>query len=317
MNYVKSTALIALFILLTACQRQETELQTTQNTEETAVSERIIIEEAKQEVEQEQTEEITDNLEYTDFESLSDVIWHDIESYGYSADNLSISFYDFVSGEEFHLNADYPAHGASTNKVGTAVLYTDLIQGGYLDWDSHLPLDPSWIEDGGGEITANPDQTSYSIYDLIYQSLFYSDNTAWNTLINNYYNTFGDFQEDLISLSGLIFEDYDIHNLNFATTRMLNEILIRVASYDIYQPIVDIMLTSQSDTLLKMYVDEGMAAKYGQYEDGYHDSGIYYENGAPAYTIVVMSHGLGSIDYFLGDLNLHIKEFREYQQAAV
>lgn len=255
------------------------------------------------------------DLDYAEFASLEDIVWNEINTYGYDSDYLSISIYDFETGEDFHLNADIPSHGASTNKVGTAVLYSDLINEGYLTWESHLPFTQSWYEEGGGEITNGVFQDSYAIYDLVYQSLYYSDNTAWNTLINNYYSMYGDFQSSLIALSGLSFDNGEIYNLNFATSRMLNEILIRLAANPEYQPIVDIMLEAQSGLYLKMYVDEGMAAKYGQYEDGNHDTGIYYEDGEPAYTIAVMSRHLGYIDYFLGDLNLHVKEFRDYQQA--
>lgn len=253
------------------------------------------------------------DLNYADFASIEEIVWNEINSYGYDSDYLSISFYDFKTGEEFHLNEDIPSHGASTNKVGTAVLYANLISQGYLTWDSHLPFTQAWYEEGGGEITNGDFQDSYAIYDLVYQSLFYSDNTAWNTLINNYYSMYGDFQADLIALSELSFDNGEIYNLNYATSRMLNEILIRVATHPEYQPIVDIMLEAQSGIYLKMYVDEGMAAKYGQYEDGNHDTGIYYEDGEPAYTIAVMSRHLGYIDYFLGDLNLHVKEFRDYK----
>lgn len=254
------------------------------------------------------------DLDYAAFASIEELVWNEINTYGYDSDNLSISIYDFETGEEFHLNADIPSHGASTNKVGTAVLYADLINQGYLTWDSHLPFIQDWYEEGGGDITNGDFQESYAIYDLVYQSLFYSDNTAWNTLINNYYRMYGDFQSDLIALSELSFDNGEIYNLNFATSRMLNEILIHVASKPEYQMIVDIMLEAQSGLYLKMYVDEGMAAKYGQYEDGNHDTGIYFQDGEPAYTIAVMSRHLGYIDYFLGDLNLHVKEFREYQQ---
>lgn len=258
-----------------------------------------------------------DELDYGAFETVEQLIWHDIDAYGMDSDYLSISYHDFTSGEEFHLNADQPSHGASTNKVGTAVLYADLINEGILSWESPLPFSASWFEEGAGDITASPDQSSYTVYDLVYQSLFYSDNTAWNTLINNYYNSFGDFQTNLIELSGLEVTDGELYNLNYATTRMLNEILIRVASDENYQPIVDIMLAAQDGIYLKMYVSEGMAAKYGQYDEGFHDTGIYYDQDVPAYTIAVMSHELGPIDYFLGDLNLHLKQYHDYHTVSL
>ena len=328
---------IGLTTLLVACQNQSAEQKLPENqttaqteaiTEESqavAVSVENISPIAKIEISLPEEDDDSDgkdeeaesqgDLDYSQFASLEELVWHEITEYGYDSDYLSISIYDFKTGEEYNLNADIPSHGASTNKVGTAVLYADLINQGYLSWDCHLPFTPDWYEEGGGEITNGTFQSSYAIYDLVYQALYYSDNTAWNTLINNYYSMYGDFQSDLIALSGLSFDNGEIYNLNFATSRMLNEILIRVATQPEYQTIVDTMLDAQSGLYLKMYVDEGMAAKYGQYEDGNHDTGIYYENDEPAYTIAVMSRHLGYIDYFLGDLNLHVKEFHEYQLA--
>lgn len=330
MNYIKLTLTTSLAVLLLGCQPDETSNQAelsqesvTQTDNQTTPSQlenispvaTIELEAATEAVEEETVEEtFQGDLDYTAFDNIEQLIWHDIESYGLDSDLLSISFYDFMTEEEYHLNADLPIHGASTNKVGTAVLYTDLINQGELSWESYLPFSESWIEEGAGDITASPNQASYEVYDLVYQSLFYSDNTAWNTLINNYYSMFGDFQANLIELSGLEGTDYELYNLNFATSRMLNEILIRVASDESYQPIVDIMLEAQEGIFLKMYVTEGMAAKYGQYDEGFHDTGIYYVQDEPAYTIAVMSHDLGPIDYFLGDLNLHLKEYHDYQQ---
>lgn len=333
MNYIKLTLTTGLAVLLLGCQAEETGNQTEQsqasvtetkqleNLSPVATIDLEVADEAiEEEIEaaEEKEEAVFDgDLDYTAFDNVEQLVWHDIESYGLDSDLLSISYYDFMTQEEFHLNADIAAHGASTNKVGTAVLYMDLINQGELSWESYLPFSESWIEDGAGEITASPTQASYEVYELIYQSLFHSDNTAWNTLINNYYSTFGDFQADLIALSGQEITDPELYNLNFATSRMLNEILIRIASDESYQPIVDIMLEAQEGIFLKMYVSENMAAKYGQYEEGFHDTGIYYDQDEPGYTIAVMSHDLGPIDYFLGDLNLHLKEYRDYQQLLL
>lgn len=329
MKAIKAILLMSSALLLTACNGQSVENDSIEDdatkvaveSETVAVSVENISPVANITVADDESEEDEDSadveyegdLDYSQFASLEELVWNEIEAYGYDSDYLSISIYDFDTGEEFNLNADLPSHGASTNKVGTAVLYADLINAGYLNWDSHLAFNQAWYEEGGGEITNGSFQESYSIYDLVYQALYYSDNTAWNTLINSYYSMYGDFQSSLIALSGLSFDNGEIYNLNYATSRMLNEILIRVATNPEYQPIVDIMLEAQSGIYLKMYVDEGMAAKYGQYEDGNHDTGIYFEDGEPAYTIAIMSRQLGYIDYFLGDLNLHVKEFHEYQ----
>ncbi|MGX7092348.1 serine hydrolase [Hutsoniella sourekii] len=242
------------------------------------------------------------------FDSIEELVGYTIDQYQLDPNALSIAWTDLRTGEEFHHNSQVAQHAASTNKVGTAALYANLINQGILSWESEIAYDPSYWEDGGGEITAGPPEASYSIYELVYQSLYYSDNTAWNMLINNYYQQFGDFQSDLIALSGIEVTDPELYNINYANADMLNQILIYLASDSGFEPITDIMRQAQEGIFLKMYVDN-MAAKYGQYEDSYHDTGIYYQGDQPIYTIAVMSHDQGSIDYFLGDLNLYLSQW--------
>ena len=60
-----------------------------------------------------------------------------------------------------------------------------------------------------------------------------------------------------------------------------------------------------------------MATKYGQYNNVYHDTGIYYENGQPVYTLVLMTIDVGMVDTFMGELNLRINEWYHYQEGRL
>lgn len=253
------------------------------------------------------------DIDYSKYESLDQVIQDLIVEYGFDSNQLGIAYTNLISGESYQLNADKVAHAASTNKVGTSVMYVDFINQGLLDWDTLLPFSEAYVEEGGGEITNNPFQTSYTMEDLLYNCLVFSDNTAWNMLINYYYANFGDFQSDLINLSGIDEVSAELYNLNYASPRMLNEILIKVATESQYDPIVDYMSLAQPGQRFRLYVDEGMATKYGMYDTGYHDTGIFFDlNGTPIYTLVLMSYDLGMIDYFMGDLNLRVNEWTYY-----
>lgn len=256
-------------------------------------------------------------IDYSHYESVDQVIEDLIVEYGFDRSQLGIVFSNLITGETYQLNPDQASHAASTNKVGTSVMYVDLINQGLLEWDTMLPFSESYVEEGGGEITNNPFQSSYSVEDLLYNSLVFSDNTAWNMLINYYYENFGNFQADLVKLGEIDEIPEALHNINYATPWMLNQILIKVATEPQYQPLVQYMTQAQPGQRFRLYVDEGMATKYGMYDTGYHDTGIYFDsNGQPIYTLVLMSQDLGMIDLFMGDLNLRVYEWTSYNLSS-
>lgn len=248
---------------------------------------------------------------------IRDIVTQTIQEFQLDANAISIAYTDLVTGDEFFLNEHVSMHAASTTKVATAALYVDLIENGELDWNSELPYNDAYYEDGAGDITNEPKRDYYPIEELIYQMLYYSDNTAWNMLIQYYYDNFGDFQQGLLDLGHIAPIDDDLWLVNYADAELLNNILLHVASHEKYRPITRIMLEAQEGRLLKSHVKQGMATKYGQYEDIYHDTGIYFNNkNQPQYTIVVMTHDIylnesGIADDFMGILNARLKEWHD------
>lgn len=252
--------------------------------------------------------------DYSQYQNVEEVIEALITEYQFPESNLGIAYQNYKTKESYFLNADTALHAASTNKVGTAVLFVDQIEAGQLDWNSQLPASEDLIEAGGGNITNNPLQASYSLEDLISNLLIYSDNTAWNILIQYYSNHFGDYQADLIRQSGIQVQPPALSSqMNFATPNMLLGYLHQIAKDDRYQKLVGFMSQAQEGQRFKLYVPEGMATKYGQYGYGYHDMGIYFEDGQPIYSLVLMSYDLGMIDSFMGELNLCINQWYHYQ----
>ncbi|MGF3113585.1 serine hydrolase [Facklamia sp. P9177] len=255
------------------------------------------------------------SLDYDQYDSVQEIIEDLIDEYGFDSSKLGIAYQNFVSEESYYLNENEARHAASTNKVGTSVLYLDLIEAGVLSWDSQLPASEKDLEEGDGRITNNPLRSYYSLEELISNLLVYSDNTAWNILIDYYYENYGDYRNDLIELSGINNKPIALtQNMNYATPNMLIGYLNKIAFDDSYQPIINYMLIAQKGQRFKLYVDKGMATKYGQYGNGYHDTGIYFEDGKPIYSLVLMTNDLGTLDNFMGDLNLRVNEWYHYQQ---
>lgn len=262
-----------------------------------------------------ETQNNQSGIDYSQYTSIDEVIQDLIREYEFPSDQLGIMYSNFVTNENFELNPDWTIHAASTNKVGSAAMFIDLIDSGELSWESEIPFSEAYYEEGAGDITNNPFESSYSLEDLIYNSIVFSDNTAWNTLINYYSNNYGSFQHELIEKSGISQVSDEIYNLNYGSPRSLNEILKQVATNPKYEKLVAYMGMAQPNIRFRLHIDEGMATKYGQYGEGYHDTGIYFENGEPVYTLVLMSRGLGMIDSFMGDLNLRVNEWYHYQES--
>ncbi|MBF6978467.1 serine hydrolase [Aerococcaceae bacterium zg-BR22] len=246
--------------------------------------------------------------------SFEQIISETIKELGYNTDNVSIAYYDFLNEEHHYLNEWQPMLAASTSKVGTAALYTNLISDGYLTSDTQIPYNEALFEEGGGNITNGDIQASYPISDLIYEMLHNSDNTAWNLLTDYYYRNFGNYHEDLLLFSGADIDDMSLYEFNMVNARVLEGILIRVGSSKIYDDIVDIMMDSQEDWLMKRYVNENMAAKYGHLDAYFHDIGLFYQNEQPAYALVIMTNDLsldaaGVESEFFGLINFRINKW--------
>lgn len=264
-----------------------------------------------EESEESSSEELEDSLPF--YNTVDELIAGMLEKYSMDSSSLAISYYNFNSGETYQLNEEVAMMAASTNKVTTAVMFTDLVDQGILTWDTPFIYNPALYEEGGGTITNGTPQASYPLQEVVYESLYYSDNTAWNMLIDWYYRNIGDFQKGLKIVSGVDFIDPNINIINYATSNMLLSVLNKVVTEPQYDFIKQTMLESQDDLFLKREFNEGFGAKYGQYVDNFHDIGFYIKDSAPQYLIVVLStHGAGN-EEFLGELNLHLRQYNEDQ----
>ncbi|HFI0464337.1 TPA: serine hydrolase [Streptococcus suis] len=247
-----------------------------------------------------------------------DVFYDTVEELGLDANQISIALYDFEADEHYYINENRVMLGASTTKVGTAAIFTDLVNQGDLTFDSPIPYNQAMYEAGGGEVTNNPPQDAYALEDLIYQMLYHSDNTAWNLLTNYYYTYYGNYQEALLYLSGAPIIDDSMYQFNHVTAQVLEGILIHIASNPGYETMIQTMKDAQTAWLLKAYMpadpEGAMASKYGYLENYFHDMGIYYHQDQPVYALVVMTDGLpleylGVENEFFGYLNVRYHDW--------
>lgn len=247
------------------------------------------------------------------FHSTEEVIEDFFSKYDVSPDQVSIAYYHLQNGDQYVLNENEIVNAASTTKVATAMLFADLIAAGELDWESELPYYDSYYEEGEGAITNLEKRDSYPIDELIYEMLVHSDNTATNILALYYIDYYGNYWEAMTNLSGVEEVNPVVNEGNYSTAEILAQTLIRLTEEEKYGRIVSIMQEAQTGFRLKKYIEEGMAAKYGTYDEWAHDIGVFYEGETPLYVIVVLTRNLENVDEYIAELGLQLNEWQYWQ----
>lgn len=252
----------------------------------------------------------SETLEVTGKEALQDVLLAVMNEYDVTPDQVAISYYNFQQKEVYVLNEDWVMNAASTTKVATAMLFSDLIWQGVLDWDSELPYSDSYYEEGEGAVTNSEKKAAYTIEELVYEMLTYSDNTATNVLALYYMDNIGDYWYDVTQMSGLDVTDPEVTAGNYTTADIMAHTLIQAVENEQYATIIGIMRDAQADFRLKQFVSNDMAAKYGSFGPYQHDIGIYFEGETPVYVIAVLTKNVANVDEFIGKLNLRLLEWQ-------
>ena len=249
-----------------------------------------------------------DPLDVNQYESLDDIIYDLLVEYGIAEDQIGFAYTDLITGEEVFINEDEQMIVASLYKVPMVAMYIDLIDQGILSWDSELPYIEEYFQDGAGDITANPDQDYYSLDELAYQAIVYSDNTASMILYYYYVNNFGSFREGLLDFV----EYYDVPEIyyydNCGSAYLMNRSLQKISTNSAYDELVNMMMQTTPKQFFSLYVNS-IATKYGRYENMLNDSGIFYLDGQPMYTVILMVKDEEGAELFISELGLRVNEW--------
>ncbi|UUX33080.1 serine hydrolase [Fundicoccus culcitae] len=256
-----------------------------------------------------------ENHDLSEHNSLREAIYALMAEYQIDESQVAIAYTNLQTGENIYINEDEQMIVASMYKVPMIAMYIDLINQGVLSWDSQLPYSEDYFQDGAGDITAEAKRDYYSLDELAYQAIVYSDNTASLILYFYYVNNFGSFRTALLDFV----DYYDVPDLyyqdNYGSAYIMNEALVKIASNPIYEPLTDLMMQTYPKQLFSLFVNN-MATKYGQLDEMLNDSGIYYEDGEPVYTLVLMTRDANYPEIFIGELNLLVNEWsHEYKVA--
>ncbi len=250
-----------------------------------------------------------DPINPDDYDSVDQIIDHLINDLGIDPSTVSVSFHNLISDERYNLNEDVYRISASIYKVPIAAMMLDQIEAGTYDFNSQIPFQESYYLEGSGAISNSPLRSSYSVQELLEESLIHSDNTAAYTLMFGVYGSFANSRQAVIDFLGLTNVPDYFFSENYYTSSILEDIYSIIMNDPKYTYIIDLLKQAEPHQLFTSYVKEGMANKYGRYDSMINDSGIYYENDQAIYSLVIMTDGSPSADVFIELSNLYINQW--------
>ncbi|MFA6183475.1 MAG: serine hydrolase [Parcubacteria group bacterium] len=207
--------------------------------------------------------------------------------------NVSIYFEFLNTGANIAVNKDMTIWPASLMKIPIAMAVMKKIEIGEWNMDSEMILYQEDKDERFGDLYRKPNNTKFTVQELLYEMLDKSDNTARAILMRNLDK--GDIEEVLNHLG--IEDIYDAENKVTGKKysifwRSLYTSSFLVEEYS--QQLIEIMSHSQTNEYLSRGLPKGLifSHKIGViYEDNiYADSGIVYVPERP-YIITVMMQG--------------------------
>lgn len=254
-----------------------------------------------------------DDFDPSAYDSVEEIVEELIDYYDIYYDGVSIAYYNFNDGDYYGYNDTNFIVAASTAKVIAVMAYIDLIEQGVYSYDTELLYNDYFNYEGAGNIANSPAQVSYSISDLMAESIMYSDNTAWYTLVFNYPNNFGGIANYALEKTG----DYNVPEFfymdNYGSASLYTQILYIAANNPSYEYLIQLMRQTDPPQLFTSYIQTDVIAnKYGRVDDEINDVAIYYENDLPQYSLVAFTTGQYNADNFLEDLSLYTNMWFRY-----
>jgi len=236
--------------------------------------------------------------------------WFSNGAGGYYLDNpnfIAYGYYDLTTGETIGYNNDRVYYSASLIKA--PYIYSVLLEISefektaerdadgnivYGEGEEKYNLDEMWtfdpatmMEEGSGELQTKPAGTQMTWRELFAYVLLYSDNVAWNQLMDRF--GFGTFYS-LVGQLGIQGTASDFMNLSVDDCiKFMREIYKFFETGDPYALFMkENMMKSKHDVMIcASYPEDTVPHKYGWDTDSYHDMAIIYDERP--YILVFMS----------------------------
>ncbi len=216
--------------------------------------------------------------------------------YNRSYNNFAFKYVDLHTGYTLSYNEDQSIFAASTIKAPMAVYLYEMAQNKVVDLNTTLTYSPYYYNTGTGLLKERAFYQDYTARDLTSLAIIYSDNAAYNMLIdhfgkanmNNFWSQKG---------TNTIFKSYD----NWGNISAHDAVIYMRELYDFYNTKSDLaneLMDYFKKVTFKLIMDKNgyknTASKSGWSGTVIHDSAIVLDENP--YILVVLSN-LGYSDY--------------------
>jgi len=215
-----------------------------------------------------------------------DSLKYEIESIIGNRD-ISLSFYNLNSLQEFNINGDDKYFAASVSKIHTVMNLYDYAYENNIDLKSEkISYISSDFQGGSGILQNIPnlENKTYNLYYLAEIAIRHSDNIARNMIIRYMYNKRDtvSYYKDLVDSNDVIKQKNYVITANWAV-KIMKKVYYNESRNPYYDKLIlDMKNTSSSSNIAEYLEQDIVAHKIGQmYLDGYlysNDAAIIYSN---------------------------------------
>lgn len=218
-------------------------------------------------------------------------IYDSINGYGARTSFCVVSMDDNMS---FGYNPDITFQTASTVKAPFALYCFKKISEGKASLSEKIIYEPRFYVEGAGVIPYNSAGTEYTIEELLFNTIHYSDNTSYS-MIHNYLWDEG-YNEMLKELGCKEFYLKKGHIWGQASARSSVIIWQDIYNFseqcDEGQSYLNMLKSTQFSYIRQALEEYEVASKYGWIEEHCHDTGIVF--GEKPYIIAIMTDNGGN-----------------------
>lgn len=191
-------------------------------------------------------------------------------------------------------NPDITFQTASTVKAPFVLYAFKKVDGGKVSLDEKISYDPRFYIEGAGLVSSNPIGSRYTLEELIFYTIHYSNNTSYNMLHNYLWDE--DYNDMLRELGCKEFYLNKGYIWGKGSTRSAALIWQEIYNFseqcESGQTYLDILKDTKHSYIRNSLSEYEVASKYGWIQEHCHDTGIVFAD--KPYIIAIMTDNGGN-----------------------
>ncbi len=228
---------------------------------------------------------------------------------GSDLQNISVSYYNINTKEEFDINGDIQYSPASISKLYAVITLFDYANQGKININDTYKYTSEDYEDGTGILKDMDLSKSYSLLTLSDYAIIYSDNIAYRMImrilgyqnVKNYYSSLVNNNIE-VNKNGTM-----LISCNYARI-LLKKLYENKDNNYLYDRMKENLKNTVFKDRLALYLPDGIVAhKIGNYSSYIHDVGIIYTNNP--YILCIMTNNLNNAYIKIADISKIVYEY--------